>query len=191
LVQEETCHGKVNAKVSFDFTAKLTAWAFASLLCTASYSQIRQSYIVYDGQTYPPAQLEQAASSPVVRTMQRPLSGQSFAIAKAADGHYYANGEVNGFPMTFMVDTGATYTSIPSWMAINAGIRAGLAGVSRTAAGPAQIGTSKNNSVKFGSFDFNAATVIVLDKLEYPVLGAELLNILRTSYKDGWMVLSK
>jgi len=147
-------------------------------------------YLIYDDQNYKSDQLEQATRSPVVRKMQQPVSGKGFAIEKAADGHYYINGEVNGYPVTFMVDTGATTTCIPLWMARNAGIRAGLSGAHVTAGGVVNAGTSKGNVVNFGPFGFKSVTVCVLDKLNYPVLGAEILNSVRITLRDGWMIIS-
>jgi aspartyl protease family protein len=39
-------------------------------------------------------------------------SGQSAAILKGADGHFWAQAEVNGAPIRFLVDTGATAVAL-------------------------------------------------------------------------------
>lgn len=45
------------------------------------------------------------------------------AVLEASrDGHYFSSGTVNGFPVVFMVDTGATYVSIGEDTAARAGI---------------------------------------------------------------------
>ena len=41
-----------------------------------------------------------------------PAGGQQGEVAKAADGHYWAQGEVNGKAVRFLVDTGATAVAL-------------------------------------------------------------------------------
>lgn len=43
-------------------------------------------------------------------------------IKRSPDGHYYLPGKVNGTPVVFMLDTGASVTFISSQTALNAGI---------------------------------------------------------------------
>jgi aspartyl protease family protein len=44
-------------------------------------------------------------------------------IAKASDGHYWADGEVNGEPVRFLVDTGATAVALTPADAVRLGFR--------------------------------------------------------------------
>ena len=46
-------------------------------------------------------------------------------MPRSADGHYYVPGAVNGFSVVFLIDTGATVSSLPDQFARNAGIRVG------------------------------------------------------------------
>lgn len=149
-----------------------------------------RSYLIYDGAKYQPAQLERAAASPIVRVMHKALPGQGYVLAKAPDGHYYINGEINGLPMTFMIDTGATFTAIPAKIARNAGIRAGLIGESSTAGGMVQSGKSTGNFVRFGNMTAESVTVTILEKLDTPLLGSEVLNKFHMNVKDGFMFIS-
>jgi aspartyl protease family protein len=171
--------------------AGIACLAGTLIFSSSAMGAVGQSYMIFDGQSYTTDQIDQAVSSPVIRQMQRLLPNEAVAIARAADGHYYVNGQLNGFPMTFIVDTGASVTCIPSYMAKNAGIRAGLVGLSRTAAGPSPVSTSKGNVVRIANFTFNSATICVQKLLESPLLGAELLNTLKIVFQDGWMVISK
>lgn len=59
-------------------------------------------------------------------------------IPKARDGHFYAPGTVNGRPVMFMVDTGATLVTVSAEFAQAAGLGAGKATVFRTANGDLQ-----------------------------------------------------
>lgn len=56
-------------------------------------------------------------------------------IPKARDGHFYATGTVNGRPVVFMVDTGASLVTVSAEFAQAAGLGAGKPTVFRTANG--------------------------------------------------------
>jgi len=50
-------------------------------------------------------------------------------------GHYVAQGRVNGQPVTFLLDTGATLVAVPEALAQELGLRKGRQGMSQTANG--------------------------------------------------------
>ncbi len=50
-------------------------------------------------------------------------------------GHYVTSGEINGMPVTFMLDTGATGVAIPEAVASRLGLRRGTAFPTQTANG--------------------------------------------------------
>ncbi len=52
------------------------------------------------------------------------ISGE-LKIPRARDGHFYAPGMVNGKPVTFLVDTGASYVTVSKSFATYAGLAAG------------------------------------------------------------------
>lgn len=56
-------------------------------------------------------------------------------IPRARDGHFYAAGSVNGKPVNFLVDTGATLVSVSEKFANGAGLASGEPTVFRTANG--------------------------------------------------------
>lgn len=58
-----------------------------------------------------------------------------YIITRSADNHYYVPGAINGHPVTFMIDTGASSTAIGLGVARNAGIKAGESGQAQTANG--------------------------------------------------------
>ena len=67
---------------------------------------------------------------PVVVSAQGDL-----VIARARDGHFYAAGAVNGKPVMFLVDTGASLVTVSEQFASLAGISAGVPTVFKTANG--------------------------------------------------------
>lgn len=81
-------------------------------------------------------------------------------IPKARDGHFYALGSVNGQPVTFMVDTGASLVTVSEQFARKAGVAAGTPTVFKTANGdlkgrivtgvPVTLGPITVSSVRVG-----------------------------------------
>lgn len=56
-------------------------------------------------------------------------------LERNRQGHYVADGTINGIPVTFLLDTGATDVAIPDSVARAAGLSAGYAGQASTANG--------------------------------------------------------
>lgn len=166
----------------------ILAVLLASLAAGAANAQQRE-YIIYDGQSYPGDQLDVAAASPVLVKPAQRLGSGDFSIPRAADGHYYISGTVNGFPVVFMVDTGARFTSLPAKLARNAGIRAGRVTSFDTAGGRERGGVTAANTVVIGPFAVQDAAVAVLERLATPLLGMDVLNRFQVAYAGGFMVL--
>ena len=62
-------------------------------------------------------------------------------ISRARDGHFYVTGAVNGEPVSFLVDTGASLVTVSEQLARKAGLSSGVETVFKTANGnmPGQI----------------------------------------------------
>lgn len=148
------------------------------------------SYFVYDGQNYSSAQLEQAAKSPIPMRSPERLENGSYLVMRSSDGHFYLPGSVNGFPMTWLVDTGATSSVIPMAMARNAGLRAGKLIAVETAGGRVKAGLSENNTLVVGSFLLKAASLGIAEDLRTPLLGADALNRFSVTSEGGAMLIS-
>ncbi|MFC4622522.1 TIGR02281 family clan AA aspartic protease [Comamonas nitrativorans] len=54
-------------------------------------------------------------------------SSGSLQIERHRDGHFYVDGSINGQPVRFMVDTGATYIAVTDALAERAGLHGGEA----------------------------------------------------------------
>ena len=82
-------------------------------------------------------------------------------IPRARDGHFYAAGAVNGKPVNFMVDTGASQVTISEQFAREAGLSGGVATVFKTANGdmPGRIVTDV--PVTLGPLDVSGVRVAV------------------------------
>lgn len=158
-----------------------------TLFTSAAYAE-RVEYIIYDGQNYVNNQLENAANSPLPFTSPY-SSGNDYIVPRAMDGHYYISGAVNGFPVVFMVDTGATLTVLPAKFAKNAGIRAGKVVLVDTAAGRARAGLSQGNTILAGPYKLTDAKVGIHDQLHTPLLGMDVLNRFQITQSNGMLIL--
>ncbi|MEW6120515.1 MAG: TIGR02281 family clan AA aspartic protease [Pseudomonadota bacterium] len=131
--------------------------------------------------------------------------GQSFAAAPAdtrqsvsltadARGHFAAAGSVNGYPMTFLVDTGATAVAINAADAKRLGVdyRSGQATGVSTAAGIVPAWRVKFNTVKVGGITVNQVDGMVVESgLSVPLLGMSFLNRMEMKRDGQTMTLTQ
>lgn len=143
---------------------------------------------VFDGRQYPPAQLALAARSPIQNTAPR-LSDGAYMVPRSADGQYHVAGWINGFPVVFLVDTGAAMTAIPLDLARNSGIRAGQQALMSTANGVTSVWTSRDNVLSVGGFAVKGVEVQVAERLQFALLGMNVLNRFQIGYSNGYMTL--
>jgi len=117
------------------------------------------------------------------------MKNGDFVVNVSPDGHYHIPGGVNGFPVIFMVDSGAAYSSIPLRLARNAGIRVGISKPVNTANGLVNVGETSGNTITLGTLGIANVHVLVISGLETALLGAEVLNTLDISYAAGVMTI--
>jgi aspartyl protease family protein len=104
---------------------------------------------------------------------------QTVSLTADARGHFAARGSLNGFPVTFLVDTGATSIAISADEARRMGLdyRAGQATGVSTAAGVVPAWNVKFNTVKVGGIVLNQVDGMVVESgLSIPLLGMSFLN---------------
>jgi aspartyl protease family protein len=159
-------------------------------LCAITAAQARE-FMIFDGNKYDTKQIDLATRSPY-NMPQVKIGRNEVVIPRSPDGHYYVNGTVNGLPITFMVDTGASYTALPSRMARNAGVRAGLVTTASTAGGQVRSGLTKSNTITIGPLEDVEATVGFVERLETgALLGAEFLNKYVVTNANGFLTIKK
>jgi aspartyl protease family protein len=66
-------------------------------------------------------------------------------------GHYVASGAINGHPVTFLLDTGATSVSVPADVARDLGLRRGAPLRARTANGTITTYATRLDEVQLGN----------------------------------------
>ncbi len=119
---------------------------------------------------------------------------QSVSLTADARGHFAAAGSVNGYPMTFLVDTGATTIALSAADASRAGIdyQSGQSGLVSTAAGVVPVWRVVINTVKVGGIALNQVDGMVVERgLSVPLLGMSFLNRMEMKRDGQTMTLTQ
>jgi aspartyl protease family protein len=89
------------------------SWKFLLVAGLASLSAlISAETVVVASQRAAPLRAAAAQSEASSAEAQAVSTGGPATIAKSSDGHYWADGQVNGAPVRFLVDTGATAVAL-------------------------------------------------------------------------------
>ena len=119
----------------------------------------------------------EATGSPIVE-------GEVVRIPVAEDGHFYVDSKLNGHDVRFMVDSGASVTTISRSTASAAGMEIGTRrGVVITANGPASVMQSSADRLQVGSIERTDFPVDVSEQEGLNLLGMNFLRSLQ-----GWRV---
>lgn len=112
-------------------------------------------------------------------------------IAMAEDGHFWVNGEINGQEVRFLVDSGATVTTISRETADRAGIQSrGGAVMTETANGNVLVDRGRAERVKLGPIERSDIGVAIARGDTINVIGMNLLSTLsRWSVENRTLVL--
>ena len=125
---------------------------------------------------------------------QQRAEGQSLHIRMGSDGHFWANGEINGTSARFLIDSGATITAISDTVARQAGLNVDERGpgvIMQTANGTVLARRSSINGLTLGPVRTSDLPVIVSDRFNgVNVLGMNFLSRLKSwRVENGEMVL--
>lgn len=104
---------------------------------------------------------------------------QSVTLAADGSGHFFAQGSVNGNPMRFVVDTGATLIALPGADAQRLGLdyRKGPRGITQTANGPVAVYQVRLDRVRIGGIELHAVDGVVIEQgLPVALLGMSFLS---------------
>lgn len=106
-------------------------------------------------------------------------SAQSVTLAVGADGHFMAEGRINGGPIRFLVDTGASAIAIPASDAdrLRIDYRKGRLSTTRTAGGPITVYLVTLDTVRIGDIELRNIEAIVIEHgLPVALLGNSFLS---------------
>ena len=119
--------------------------------------------------------------------------GRALRIRQSGDGHFWAEAQLNGEPVRFLIDSGATTTSINGRTARRAGIepRRGLPVLVQTANGTIEVQRGRAERLELGTIRREDLAVHISDGFgETNVLGMNFLSSLSGwSVRGGWLIL--
>lgn len=99
-------------------------------------------------------------------------------LQRNKSGHYVADGKINGKPVVFLIDTGATDVALPLRVARRLGVPLGAAGMAKTANGNIRIWNTWLRSVDLGGLTAHRVQASVLPNMpgEEILLGMSYLK---------------
>jgi aspartyl protease family protein len=125
-------------------------------------------------------------------TGQPVLQGQQIRVPMAVDGHFWVEGEINGVPVNFLVDSGASVTTISRAAANATGLQLGQERdqLVRTGNGVVKVSAGRAASLRIGTLERANVAVYVADQDDLNVLGMNVLSTLkRWSVEGRWLIL--
>lgn len=118
-------------------------------------------------------------------------SAGEIVLQRNRDGHYYADGEINGKRVTFLLDTGATQVALSGVLARDLGLKTGPAIDMMTAAGPAPGYMTRLASVRLVSIEVREVGAVVSERMEGEtvLLGMNVLKRLEMIQRGDQLIL--
>lgn len=120
-------------------------------------------------------------------------AGETIRIKQSLDGHFWVDATLNGEPVRFLIDSGATTTSISVDTARRAGIepRGGLPAMVRTANGTVLVDRGRAETLRVGTIEREDLAVHISEAFgDMNVLGMNFLSSLSGWGVEGrWLIL--
>lgn len=113
-------------------------------------------------------------------------------IQRSRDGHYYVGGSINGRPLTFMVDTGASTVVVSADLAARIGLTRGVPAAFKTAGGMVWGETVSDQAIEAGGIQLKGLRVGVvgqMDLRDYALLGQNFLRYVDVIQSGDQMIL--
>jgi len=118
--------------------------------------------------------------------------GREVRIPMAIDGHFWVEGEINGVPVKFLVDSGATVTTIDRATALRAGATVADARdqMVRTGNGFIKVARGRAQSLTIAAIERDNVGLHIVEGDEMNVLGMNFLSTLtRWGVEGRWLIL--
>jgi clan AA aspartic protease (TIGR02281 family) len=113
-------------------------------------------------------------------------------LTRARDGHFHIDGTIQGKPVRFLIDTGASTVSISMQFAERIGLGCDVASTFRTANGLVEGCTGRIAALDFGPFRIENLSVAILPDLGgAPLLGMNALRQVRMEQVADKLSLSR
>jgi len=152
------------------------AWLLILLLLTALFS----------------GWLEQANNPNRILQVLTGSDGETaISLKRNRAGHYVAPGVINGEPVVFLLDTGATQVALSAELADHIGLRRGVPMSSLTANGYTKSWMTRLDRVELGPFVMHDVQAAILPSMpgNEVLLGMNFLKHLELTQKDSQLVI--
>lgn len=127
--------------------------------------------------------------SEVTGEAQQRVEGSALRVAKALDGHFWVEGQVNGHSMRFLIDSGASITALSETSAMAAGLnidQSGFPMVLTTANGTIEARRSNIATLQIGPLRASDLPIVVSSAFgDINVLGMNFLSKLKSWRVEG------
>lgn len=117
--------------------------------------------------------------------------GSELVLKRSRNGHYFFPGAINGQPVTFLLDTGATLVSVPAHLADELGLKAGARQQSATANGTITTRATRLDTLAFGPFDLRGVPASLNPGMggDQVLLGMSVLKHLEFTQRGDTLIL--
>lgn len=130
-----------------------------------------------------------ARQKPTIAIASTELASGEIVIPRSRDGHYYVRGAINGHPVDFMVDTGASTVSISHDIARNVDLPRGMPANFMTANGAAMGEIVSRQTIEAGGIVLEGLSVGVGIQGNIALLGQNFLRRVDVLQSGDEMVL--
>lgn len=119
-------------------------------------------------------------------------TGGEVVLNRNRAGHYVASGRINGQPVTFLLDTGATRVSVPEQLASRLGLARGVEQKTMTANGVISVYATQLDSVQLGGIKLRGVSASINPFMpdDTVLLGMSFMQHLELVQRDGQLTLS-
>lgn len=114
-------------------------------------------------------------------------------LDRNAQYHYLANGSINGKPVTFLVDTGASDVAVPASLADRLGLIPGGHSMMSTANGTVSVRRTQIANLQLGSIQLHDVQASINPGMQgnEVLLGMSFLRHLEFTHKNGQLTLTQ
>ncbi|MDQ1314983.1 MAG: aspartyl protease family protein [Pseudomonadota bacterium] len=118
-------------------------------------------------------------------------TGGELVLKRTRAGHYIFPGTINGQPVTFLLDTGATLVSVPAHLGGELGLTAGAHQQSITANGAVTTRATRVDALAFGPFEIRGVAASLNPGMggDQVLLGMSVLKHLEFTQRGDTLVL--
>ncbi|MGB9129375.1 MAG: TIGR02281 family clan AA aspartic protease [Thiobacillus sp.] len=117
--------------------------------------------------------------------------GSELVLKRSSDGHYVFPGTINGEPVTFLLDTGATLVSVPAHLGDELGLKPGARQQAITANGTVTTRATRVDALAFGPFEIRGVPASLNPGMgdDQVLLGMSVLKHLEFTQRGDTLIL--